>query len=139
MAKSITLTKSQMDNIKDIDVNGAAIKDIIIEYSQHFISIPVIKPFPKPVVGILLFQGVVYSEISSHEPFGEGCYILNFDVKVDIPGDNIYFNINNVEDLNALIKNNSCFKATIELNSGDRISIIANQLLYSMEESEEII
>lgn len=131
MGKVITITSKTIDNISEVYLHDAEVKVISCNYPEHNIKIPIVLPLPYGGNGLLDFEDVAYSEICFYEPWGKGYYILG----ISIEGNLVDFkncDINDADALKVFAKNNSCFKPTIELNSGDRINIVAKKMIYSI-------
>lgn len=130
MVRKVTLTKDLLSKVKEIYVHDAEIKEIICNYVEHKIIIHISLPLPQQNTALLIFKGVTYSEISYHEPWGTGFYIIGIGVEDELSKYETFFDINGVDDYKSVVKDNHCFKTTIELNSGDRINIVANKMIY---------
>lgn len=131
MIRTVTLTAEQLSNIKDIYLHDAEIKEIACNYIKHKIVISIVLPQSMGSNCFLAFNGVIYSEVSFHEPWGLGYYVLGINVQNVLEDYKTFFDINGVDDFNSVVKDTNCFKITIELNSGDRINIVANEMIYT--------
>lgn len=133
MVRTVTITKELLDNIKEVYLHDAEVKEIMCNYFEHKITIPLVLELPNLQMGtgLLIFNDVAYSEISYHEPWGMGHYINGINADKGLNGYTNFFDINDVDYFNSLVKDKNCFNITIELNSGDLINIVASEMTYT--------
>lgn len=132
----IIIDKKTLTNINDMNLHDWEIKQVICNYDEYKIVIPMSKltSEKQQLKAELIFEEVVYTEISYYELWGSGNYISNCDVD------------DNIELINKLEKYKIdeqfwCSRLTnydsimdefvsfnITLNSGDIIKILARKV-----------
>lgn len=113
MLREIMVDKEKLMNLTKIPLHDAELRELICNYDQHLVFIPVKINIPgkRPFNAELRFEDVLNLSIGLFEPWGPGIYIHEVSYKID---GNINF--------------------TILLNSGDKIEITGENLKYKMTE-----
>lgn len=116
------IDKNSQENIKKIDLHDGEIEKIICDYDNHKINLPVkLYNSNLTIEAELIFENVVYIDISIYEPWGEGKYINEVIVNdsLDI-----------LERLKDCGNKNDYIHIDILINSGDNINIICKRVVY---------
>jgi hypothetical protein len=59
--KCIVITKDSLNNLNEVQLHDAEIKEITCNYLKHKIIIPLVLSLPEDGNGLLEFKGVAYS------------------------------------------------------------------------------
>lgn len=102
------------NEVKNLDLHDAELRDVYCSYDKHEIEIPVIidAPGKRNVKSKMGFFGVCNFSISFLEPWGQGVYIN--EIKI-------------LEGEGEFTKKLCC---ELLLNSGDKITIISDEIKY---------
>lgn len=126
----VVITRENIDEINKIYFHDAEISEVVSDYIEHTVKIPV-KLYRKGSIGInavITFVNTVKLDISFFEPWGAGMYVLG---AIAEPVEITSFK---TEKLNI----RDCFKVCFELNSGDEINVVASKMVLVEEECQEV-
>jgi len=123
----VIITRKNIDEIKKIYFHDAEISEVVSDYIEHTVKIPV-KLYRKGSSGInavITFENTVRLDISFLEPWGAGMYVLGVVVE---PVEITSFK---TESFNIM----DCFKVCFELNSGDEINVVASKMVLEEKDN----
>lgn len=105
------------DLIGQLDLHDAEVSDVICNYANRLVKMPVILHSPNKdnVKALLEFKQVSFMDISFIEPWGAGYYINEITTNVIPPHDSLA----------------GSFSLEILLNSGDKIRVVTQKLIYT--------
>lgn len=117
-------TKETKSKIENLDLHDAELIRIICDYNGKKIEIPVkLSDYPNGVRNAkLVFMNVQYECVSFLEPWGPGIYIYEIKVENDL---------SILEQHSTCKIDENCFCVKIIMNSGDEITVMASQMVYS--------
>jgi len=134
------IDKHTLANSYNMNLHDWQIKQVICNYDEYKITIPMSKSISENQIqkANLVFEEVLYNEISYYELWGSGNYISHYDMidndeligKLEKYKNNKKFwcsrltNYNNISD--------EFVNFNITLNSGDTITILARQVIFSI-------
>lgn len=108
------VSKQTLDNLGKINLHDAEIREVICNYYDHIVQIPIIISKGKSE---LFFREVLFVDMSIYEPWGAGMYVHELTAQ---------------NESNLLRKyahnDDSKLHFTILLNSGDSINVIASKV-----------
>ncbi|MRN53614.1 hypothetical protein [Paenibacillus monticola] len=113
----ITINKQTQHEIEKLNLHDAEIRDVICNYYEHKVSIPIKLNTNK---NELIFDEVLFIDVSLYEPWGAGMYINEFVIR---ESSELITKYSPLQDSQAL-------HFTILLNSGDNINIVASKVAY---------
>jgi len=115
------ITRENIDEIKKIYFHDAEISEVVSDYIEHTVKIPV-KLYRKGSSGInavITFENTVRLDISFLKPWGAGMYVLGVVAEL------VEITSFKTESLNIM----DFFKVCFELNSGDEINVVASKMV----------
>lgn len=134
----IVVEKKTLTNINSMSLHDWQIKQVICNYDEYKVIIPMSKIISEnlQLKADLIFEEVVYNEISYYELWGSGNYISHFDMddnselinKLEKYKNDEQFWCSRLANYNSIIDEFVSFNIT--LNSGDTIRILARKVIF---------
>lgn len=140
------ITKNNIDKISELNLHDSELNEIICKYDEYKIIIPIKHYYLKKDM-LLVFEDVLYSQISYYKLWGNGNYIFQCEINED---DVLIEQLKDMQvkelrqPLVTWSKLIECenledfFSLTLLLNSGDKINIISRKLSFNEINSAEI-
>lgn len=132
--------KKTLTKINDMNLHDWQIKQVICNYDEYRVIIPMSKVISEKqqLKANLIFEEVVYNEISYYELWGSGNYISHYDVddnselinKLEKYKNDEQFWCSRLTSYNSILEDFISFNIT--LNSGDIIRILARQVILNI-------
>lgn len=123
----LVITRKNINEINDIYLHDAEISEIVSNYTQHTVKIPVklYRKGSKGINALITFENTVGVDISFLEPWGHGMYIFGVVVEP------IEITSNDKDSLNI----GEYFKVSFELNSGDKINVVSAKMVLEEKDN----
>ncbi|HEY8401848.1 MAG TPA: hypothetical protein VIK89_11320 [Cytophagaceae bacterium] len=119
----MNINKFNKQELENLLLHDAEVTQILCDYDQHKIILPIKKNISQDINAEIVFENVIYFDMSFYEPWGPGIYIseVRLNENIDI--------LERLKECNSISKD--YFQIVILLNSGDKINIIASNVVYS--------
>ncbi|MBI6871802.1 hypothetical protein [Clostridium aciditolerans] len=139
----IVIDKKTQTNISYMNIHDWQIRQVICNYDDYKVIIPISKIVSKnqQLEAKLIFEEVIYNEISYYELWGSGNYISHCDMddnselinKLEKYKDDEQFWCSRLANYTSI--SDEFFSFNITLNSGDTIKILARKVIWDMDKS----
>lgn len=117
----IVITRQNLNEIQKIYFHDAEISEVVSDYIEHKVQIPVkfYRKGSRAINTVITFENTVNLDISFLEPWGAGMYIIGVVAEVVEVTSGITDSLNTID----------YFKISFELNSGDKINVVASKMV----------